>query len=230
MSNKIAIVTALCGDRDYFCQPSIVFENVDYIAFVDNPVKEYHGIWDQRKICNFSTEINFSKRRNAKILKILPQLFIPEYDYYLWVDVTHDVIRNPLDIIDLYLNGVDIAVFNHVDRCCVYDEAEAVKIGKKDNNDLVDRQMDFYKKEGLPKNLGLFELPCFLRRNNHSMNEMSLCWWEQICKYSSRDQLSLPYVLWKMDINKSIMPGLANAWDRKHLQNNLMKQMRPKKS
>jgi hypothetical protein len=226
MTNKIAIVTALSGKRDNFCQPSIIHNNADYYAFVDNPLNI--GIWKQIKNCNFSTDKIYSNRRNAKIYKIIPQLFLPNYEYFFWVDVTHDVIENPQNIIDQYLNEFDIAVFNHSDRNCVYDEAEAIKRIGKDNNDLVDRQMNFYKEEGFPKGYGLFELPSFVRKNNHRMNEMSLCWWEQISKYSSRDQLSLPYVFWKMNINKSIMPGLANGWNVKHLQSNLIKQTRDK--
>ena len=226
MTNKIAIITALSGKRDSFSEPSIVHSGVDYIAFVDNPVGD--SVWQQRKICNFSTDNKFANRRNAKIYKIMPQLFLPEYDYYFWVDVTHDVIETPQNIIDIYLREFDMAVFNHSDRNCVYDESEIIKSIGKDINDLVDRQMNFYREEGMPKGFGLFELPSFVRKNNHRMNEMSLCWWEQICKYSSRDQISLPYVFWKMNINKSIMPGQANGWNVKHLQSNLIKQTRGK--
>ena len=228
MINKIAIITSLSGKRDNFSQPSIVHNGVDYIAFVDNPVEG--GVWQQRKICNFSTDTKYSNRRNAKIYKILPQLFLPEYEYFFWVDVTHDVIEPPQNIINQYLQQVDITVFNHSDRNCVYDEAEIIKKIGKDNNELVDRQMNFYKEEGFPKGYGLLELPSFVRKNNHRMNEMSLCWWEQICKYSSRDQLSLPYVLWKMNLKKSIMPGLANGWNLKHLQSRLIRQTRDKLS
>ena len=36
-------------------------------------------------------------------------------------------------------------------------------------------------------------------------------WWEQICRFSSRDQISFPFCLWKTKNKISIMPGFANG-------------------
>ena len=38
-----------------------------------------------------------------------------------------------------------------------------------------------------------------------------LTWWELICKFSSRDQLSLPFALDMHGITPAIMPGRANG-------------------
>ena len=48
--------------------------------------------------------------------------------------------------------------------------------------------------------------------NNDITKELSLTWWEQICRYSSRDQISFPFVLYKMrqmnkEVKTSIIPG-----------------------
>jgi hypothetical protein len=81
--NKIAVITSSVGPRAgvRLSNPINVYENVDYHAFVD--VFTNANVWNQQKPFQFSTDLNFRDRRNAKIYKILPQLFFPEYDYYL---------------------------------------------------------------------------------------------------------------------------------------------------
>ena len=66
---------------------------------------------------------------------------------------------------------------------------------------------------------GLFELPTFVLKNTPKIKELCLMWWEQICKYSSRDQLSLPYVLHRLNIKPHIFDGdsqTINKYFRKY--------------
>ena len=148
--------------------------------------------------------------RNAKIYKVLPHLFIPGYDYYIWIDSTHYVAVDPHQIIDEFLFDSDIGLFQHPERNCVYQEAQLIKEVNFDHHELVDAQMEFYQSIGYPPNNSLYELPCRIQRNTLKIQEAMLSWWEMICMYSSRDQLSLPYVLQKHQITPSIIPGFAN--------------------
>lgn len=36
-------------------------------------------------------------------------------------------------------------------------------------------------------------------------------WWEQICMFSSRDQISFPFVCHQLGVKLSFMPGVANS-------------------
>lgn len=209
--NKIVILTSLYGNRDIFSDPSVVHPNIDYYAFVDR--KYSCKIWNQILALDFSSDnkYKYKNRRNAKIYKVIPHLFLPDYDYYFWVDSTHDVVENPLNIIDTYLKENDLAVFKHTERDCVYKEADVIKRINYDHHHNVDRQINFYKSELYPENNGLWELPAFVRKNTDNIKRMNLKWWEQICMYSSRDQLSLPYCLYKLGISFSIMDGFANG-------------------
>jgi len=207
---KIAIITALSGNRDRLCSPTVIHENVDYFAFVDE-IKESIDTWKQIKMFHFTNDDKFSNRRNAKICKIIPEMFIPGYDYYFWVDATHDVVVNPKTIIDNYLQDTDIAVFRHKHRNCAYGEAaEIISLGYDHINNVTNQTKE-YKKIGFPQEFGLFELPVIVRKSSFEMSTFNLMWWEQICKYSSRDQISFPFCLWKTGIKPSIMPGFANG-------------------
>lgn len=205
---KIAIVTAICGIKNELVDPEYVFEGVDYIAFVD---KKYPcNVWDQKDLVKFTLTEHYANRRNAKIYKVLPHLMLPGYDYYFWVDATHEVIQPPLRIIEDYLRNEDLGVFRHPQRNCVYTEAMEVLRLNYDEEELVNSQIDFYKKINYPEFNGLLELSAIIRKNTPATQLINLRWWELICKYSSRDQLSLPVVLWSLGVTPAILPGYAN--------------------
>jgi len=206
---KVAVVTASVGVNE-LREPPILFKDVDFYAFVDEDKLDIDGVWRRNKFVNFSSDPIYRNRRNAKIYKVLPHLFIPCYDYYVWIDSTHYVAIDPHQIIDKFLSNSDIGLFQHPERNCVYQEAQIIKDINFDYHELVDAQMEFYRSIDYPENNGLYELPCRIQRNTLKIQEAMLSWWEMICMYSSRDQLSLPYVLQKHQISPSIIPGFAN--------------------
>lgn len=208
---KIAILTALSGTREKLHDPKTVFPNADYFAFVDT--HQDVAVWQQRPLVHFSNDIRFSGRRNAKIYKIMPDLFLPGYDYYFWVDVSHEVVMDPEVVINTYMKNAEIGVFKHTQRNCAYSESVIINELGYDHKENVDRQVEFYRSQGFPDNYGLFELPVSIRRNTHQTQLFNLMWWEQICKYSSRDQISFPYCLWKSGITPTILPGFANGYN-----------------
>lgn len=208
-SYKIAVITSICGLNSNLKDPDIVFDGVDYISFVD---REHNtNVWKQINALDFSLDDNYRGRRNAKIYKVIPQMFLPDYDYWFWVDSTHELIMNPYDVIENYLKDSEIGLWKHTTRDCVYDEADIVNILGYDHNYLVNNQIDYYKSVNYPIKNGLFELPALIRKNTDKIKVMNLRWWEQICKFSSRDQISFPYVLWKTNITPTILPGWANG-------------------
>lgn len=221
---KVAVITAISGINNKLFDPTNVFEGVDYHAFVDQPNYE-SKIWKQHKVYNFTLDKNYVGRRNAKIYKILPNLFLPDYDYYFWVDSTHELIMNPNYVINDIIKGGDIALFTHKQRSCVYQEGDELINLNYDNLELIQKQIEYYKSENYPENNGLYELPCSIRKNCEKINTMNLMWWELICKYSSRDQISLPFVLNKLNIKPFILDGCANCGLN---ANNIMPQVRQK--
>jgi len=211
LKNNIAILTAISGNRDKLSVPTVVHENADYFAFVDEPTQEQIGPWKQLKIYPFTNDERFSNRRKAKPYKIMPELFVPGYDFYFWADATHDVVLNPQDIIDQHLKDFNIAVFKHRERNCAYEEANEIIKLNYDHLNNVTGQIKEYQKLNFPFEFGLFELPVIVRRNCFEITTFNLMWWEQICKFSSRDQISFPFCVWKTAIKLSIMPGYANG-------------------
>ena len=204
---KIAVVTSSIGTNRLL--DPIPFEGVDYHAFVDDNAA--NNKWITHPIIEFSNDPTYTNRRNAKVYKILPFAFLPNYDYFFWVDSTHRLEINPNEVINKYLNDTDVAVFKHPERDCIYPEGKIVMDINFDHLNLVEDQLAFYKDLCYPENNGLYELPVRVQRNTALTQRMGWMWWEQICMFSSRDQISFPFVCHQLGIVPSILPGRANT-------------------
>ena len=203
---KCAILTASANHRPIE-QPPIHYPEADYFCFSDNP--PLNTVWKVGQFYDFSLDGHFRHRLNAKLYKVLSFFVVPDYDYYFWVDCTHTVKLPPREIIDTYLANADIAVFRHDERDCVYQEAEKVKQLNYDYHDRVNVQVQYYRQTNYPERNGLYELPAFVYRNTPQIRALMLTWWEHIMRFSSRDQISFPYVCHKMGVKPAIMPGRA---------------------
>ena len=131
-------------------------------------------------------------RREAKIYKVLFHKYI-EDEYSIWVDGNFFLKMQEEFYYDL-LGDYDIAVMQHPSRNCVYEEAEECKRLLKDDPVIIDEQIAKYRKEGYPENNGLAECNFIIRRNTPEMRRLHEAWWAEICRHSSRDQISFPYI------------------------------------
>jgi len=54
----------------------------------------------------------------------------------------------------------------------------------------------------------------FIVKTTNAVKELQLMWWEQITKFSSRDQISFPFCLWRMEKKLKIkkLKGYANKF------------------
>tara|TARA_Y100001935_G_scaffold255527_1_gene269183 strand:- start:8355 stop:9209 length:855 start_codon:yes stop_codon:yes gene_type:complete len=193
-SNKIVVYSALTDSYDKIHDPKIVPKNIDYILFTDNDSSIDSDIW---KIKNIDFTYR-DPRRLAKIFKILPHYFFPNYEYSIWIDSNIEVKKDLNSLINLSFNNNDfIAFFKHPDRSCIYDEAKnVIRLGYS-RKKIVLQQISRYKKLNYPKNNGLIAGRFIIRKHN-SMRSKDLMkkWWEEIDKNSIRDQLSFNFSCW----------------------------------
>jgi GT2 family glycosyltransferase len=198
--SKIVVYTAISKGYDSIIQNQNP-KGADFIAFLEDQPSS--GIWQLRPFENRFQDSN----RNAKIYKILSHEYFPEYEYSLWIDGNVRLII-PVDIlIQTFLKDADMALFNHPERNCIYKEAETCKKRNLDNPDVITNQINHYKKEGYPANAGLAECTVILRRHTEKIKEFNNAWWEEIQKWSRRDQLSFPVVAKKIGIKYNYFPS-----------------------
>lgn len=205
---KIAIVSA-CYGIDLKIPSVINDENTDYHLFTDQDININNRGWAIHKNKFNSSIKKFNSRRSAKIFKVLPEYFLPDYDFYIWHDISHQLIMSPTTIINDYLKDEDFAVFKHRFRDSSLEELKFVIKHKVDSKSLLKSQLKEYKKNSELDKYGLYELPTFIKAKNSFTNNFSLMWWEQITKYSSRDQISFPYVCSKLQYAPKLLSGSA---------------------
>lgn len=197
---KVAVYTAITAAKDSLKEP-LVRSSADLLLFSDLPC-EVPG-WNVLPACDLFAD----PRRNARASKLLAHQYLPGYDYSLWLDGSIRLLSRVEDLVAAYLDETDIAVFKHSERGCVYDEAAVCMALSFDNPVVMTAQMAAYRQRGYPAGNGLIESGVILRRHSAAIERLNNAWWSECCRYSRRDQLSLPYVLASIDIRPAFFPG-----------------------
>jgi hypothetical protein len=196
---RIVVYTAITGGRDTL-KGDQCFEGADFVAFTDLDAPASR--WQVRRACTAFD----SPRANAKIHKVLPQLYLHGYEYSLWIDGSIRLLRPIRELIQLYLAHTDLAVFRHPERDCLYDEAEVCRAAGLDDSAVIDYQIRRYSAEGYPAHNGLIAAGVILRRHTPAIERFSNAWWSEICQGSIRDQLSINYVLHSLGMTPAYFP------------------------
>jgi SAM-dependent methyltransferase len=170
-----------------------------------------HPRTDNIKVFTNETFVNNS--RNSRIIKILSHKYV-DSEISIWVDGNIYLLKTENDIINEWLKDADMALFKHPIRNCIYDEQQAIKDLKRitDKNELniLDNQIDFYKQQGFPKNCNtLAETGIIIRKHNEKVIRFNENWWAEISRWSYRDQISFPiiYEKHKNDIKINFIEG-----------------------
>ena len=81
---KLVVYTAIFGGKDELIEAPC-FPSVDFVCFTDDP-KLTSRTW---KVVLAAEAASADPRSGAKLYKILPHRFFPDYDCSLWIDGTH---------------------------------------------------------------------------------------------------------------------------------------------
>ena len=216
--NKIAVYTAIFGPFDGLL-PQIKIKGVDYICFTDQPFTS--KTWQIKHI----DPVFEDSRRNSRRIKVLPHLFLQEYEYSIFMDGNYLIRRDIKPLLFEKLADANMAIFDHNQcedaRNCVYDEYESIirlmeeKGVQKDDPKVLEQQIDRYKSEGYPEQNGLiFSAVLFRKHNEADVVKTMECWWDEIKNNSKRDQLSFNYAAWKTNLKFNIIDGdlRNNKW------------------
>lgn len=203
---KKAIVTCVMGGYDVLYEPIFTTPDWDFIAVIDNETKFQEGInpatskwkcFTDREVLAIEDMFLSPVKKQRKIKTLLGVDYFTEYDTIIWKDGNMVVSCDLDNFLERHHKG-SLSFLFHQDRNCTYEEAKAVVELKKDTFERVNKLMEFYHKEGLPKNKGMVQTGIMVKQNlsDKEKNAMRL-WWEIIKKYSHRDQLSVVYSMWK---------------------------------
>ncbi len=206
--NKIVVYTCIIGDYDTLKPVCNRSSRIDYICFTDNPHIKSDGVWEIRRLPpdDLYTD-GLSKIKKQRIVKILPHVYLKDYEISIWIDgniqITGNLIFEFLNALDL--NNHFMFVNRHPSRDCIYREEVDVLRRKKDLPENTNPQIRRYKEEGFPEHFGLAETNIIVRKHNdYRCKKLMFDWAKEIINGSHRDQLSFDYCRWKNGMSQFI--------------------------
>lgn len=218
-TKKIVVYTAITGNYDTLRDPEYIDKNIDYICYTNNKTI-MSDIWELRYI----EDRNIDNRMLARKVKMLPHELLHEYDVSVWVDAKLHIVGDLHDLIREYGGNQPILCFPHFERNCLYQEAAKCMTDHLDDDEIIISQISRYYSEGYPFRNGLYETGCIVRRHNDPMVvRLMMMWLEEVKNNSRRDQLSFPYVCWKLGINPTVCDKAIydNKWMKLYSHNSI---------
>ena len=213
LKSRGVVYTCITGGYDLPKEALYDDENLDYILYTDNLQSKLIGKWNLRSVTN----LGFYGKGNLinRFCKMNPFILFSnkKYDFAIYIDGNVQIVSNVSRLYSLAKqSNLGIAVHRHFARDCIYDEAVACNLLKKGNKESIIRQMQKYKQEGFPSHFGLYEATIIVvdLHNKHAKNVLEYWWKEYLDSQSMRDQLALPYVIWKNGFNFNDIGDLGN--------------------
>ncbi|XP_016581223.2 probable hexosyltransferase MUCI70 isoform X2 [Capsicum annuum] len=201
--HDIIVASAIFGNYDVIQQPKnsgkIAQENVPFYMFVDEETeaslknsslldsRNRVGLWRIILVRNVPYS---DARRNGKVPKLLLHRLFPNVRYSIWIDGKLQLVVDPYQILERFLwrQNATFAISRHYRRFDVFEEAEANKAAGKYDNVSIDHQIDFYKKEDVPEG-------CVIMKEHIPITNLFTClWFNEVDRFTSRDQLSFSTV------------------------------------
>eukprot|EP01018_Ginkgo_biloba_P039095 Gb_16673 [translate_table: standard] len=222
----IAVSSCIFGNSDNIRTPTgkkvsqYSKKNVCFVMFVDEKTlgilssegrepdeKGYIGLWKVVVVKNLPYT---DMRRTGKVAKFLTHRLFPSARYSIWLDSKMRLNSDPLLILEYFLwrGGFEYAISNHYDRHCVWEEVMQNKRLNKFNHTIIDEQFAYYQADGLtkfnasdPNKLLPSHVPegSFIVRAHTPMSNLFSClWFNEVDRFTPRDQLSFAYTFLKL--------------------------------
>ncbi|KAK3165441.1 hypothetical protein QOZ80_1AG0033240 [Eleusine coracana subsp. coracana] len=219
---KVVVLTCAFGGGDDLYQPIGMVNSsigrVCYVAFWDEvtlSTQEAEGkvIGDDGMIGRWRIIVVkglpfVDQRLNGKIPKMLTHRLFPKARYSIWVDSKYQFRRDPIGVLEalLWRTNSTFAISEHGARSNIYEEGKAIVHKHKATPEEVEVQLNQYRQDGMPgeKRLhglkALAEASIIVRELNPATNHFICTWFNEVVRFTSRDQLSFPYVLWRLNM------------------------------
>eukprot|EP00271_Cylindrocystis_brebissonii_P018770 TRINITY_DN5458_c1_g1_i1.p1 TRINITY_DN5458_c1_g1~~TRINITY_DN5458_c1_g1_i1.p1 ORF type:complete len:332 (+),score=74.63 TRINITY_DN5458_c1_g1_i1:3024-4019(+) len=174
------------------------------------------GVWRIVRVANLPYE---DPRRSGKIPKLLMHRLFPNARFSIWMDAKLKLRVDPFQVLERFLwrTGATWAISRHYKRFDVFVEAEANKAGGKYDNRSIDDQVEAYRRDGmqpysaakLPHIISDVPEGCLIIREHTPLTNLFGCliirehtpltnlfgclWYNEVDRFTSRDQLSFGY-------------------------------------
>ncbi len=195
-SQKFVVYTCITGGYDHIQEPLYTSPCIDYVLLTDNDrLASKH--W---RICPIPQQTaGMNPILVNRYVKFHPAELFPQYDYAVYVDGNIQVLSDVRNMVNRLHDSTGLALHRHDSRDCLYKEVQVCKMVKRGNPEKLTAQMEKYRQEGMPEHFGMYEANIILSDlHNPESQKLLSAWWEEfLASESMRDQVALPYVIWK---------------------------------
>lgn len=196
---KIAIYTCIIGDYDILQEPLIKPNNIDYYAITDFEIPS-KSLWKRIPIDQFTDISGLSNSLKNRFIKMHPFDIFLDYDFSIYVDGSIKILTDFTEHLNR-MSSVGFSCFSHSKRRCAYIEAKVCMAMGKEVKARVERYIGKMQKESFPENYGLLACGILVRDHNSEIcRKIMSDWWHEVSTSIGRDQVALPFVLFKNDI------------------------------
>ena len=203
---KIVVYTAVFGGYD--SPPDMTSqqrEGIEFYCISDNE-KGYPG-WKNIYTNDYAGGGKYKLAKTNRYYKTQPHNFFPSSDINVYLDGNRKLFN--IDMLKQYCvdlwndDNTDVIFCRHTQRDTIQQEAkEIIRLGR-DSKDIVEPQVKGYIDEGFPDNIKLISANVMIRKTHSaSLQSVLNTWWNEIKYKSYRDQISLPYSIWKNNFTK----------------------------
>ena len=204
-----ALITAIYGGYDWLkpLRPNTGFSEA--VCVTDDPTLQADG-W---RVVVDPAPPGEHPRLSAKRPRCLPWEYVDD-DTVLWLDGSFIVADGAAQIVDQHLADGDLVLWRHPSgRIDAYEEAEFSAPLPKYRDEPLREQCKTYHLAGLPTGSGLWETGMLARRRTRLIEDMGRMWLNEIHRHTIQDQVSLPYVLWRLGIEPVPWRTGSSHWD-----------------
>jgi hypothetical protein len=199
---RVAVVSAVFGGYD---EPVWVQQTVDchYVMVTDGMVnvpRQFEHVRVDRG--------SFDPRLAGKFPKCRPWEYT-DADLFVWLDGSIIPDAGLVERMIADLGDGDVAFHPHPDRTSIVSEARAsLRLPKYESHDVMS-QAQAYVDAGHPDDWGLWAAGLFIWRDLMRVRQLGQLWLDEICRWTVQDQLPLPVVLRRCEIDvRSLSGGL----------------------
>ena len=198
-TGEVVTFTTIFGGRDRL-RPLPFKPRGRAVCFTDDPTIKADG-WEVRVV---ERQLD-DPARECRQYKCVPHVWFPDAEYSLWTDACRIPVADPSDWVPSVLNGADVAMYSHPWDSNVAAHAVDLIAGGHDDEGILAKQADRYIAEGMP-DTGLWAGGTILRRHTDAVGRFGGRWLAEVQTGSKRDQMSIPYALWKEGVRCVSLP------------------------
>jgi hypothetical protein len=194
----LTVVTAIFGPKFKLHEPAGSWPKCRFVCFTDR-VGLKSDTWQI-----IQQPHALSPRRSNRHVKALLHRYVAGPTLY--IDAEFQVTGDPYKLVPRLLKRRSWAATRHPQRDCLFDEgAVCLEKGRVESPAELEAQLARYRAAGMPRHFGLWAGNVIARQGDAASARLGEAWWKEIEAGSERDQVSLPFVAWKLGLR----PGLA---------------------